>query len=82
MKNGSQYNGDHGHPAVNMPVTGYVPQIQSFVNPEMTWWPVFPAAAGAAHCSTSASTSGDYHTHSTGHLSSLGVTGSVALKIL
>ncbi|KAK0570771.1 hypothetical protein LWI29_006268 [Acer saccharum] len=88
MKNGSQHNGGHDNPAVNMPVAGYVPQLQSFVNPEMTWecdissWPVFPAAAGAAHCSPNASTSGDYHAHSTGQSSSLGVTRSVALKIL
>ncbi|TXG61361.1 hypothetical protein EZV62_012724 [Acer yangbiense] len=38
MKNGSQHNGGHGNPAVNMPVAGYVPQLQSFVNPEMTWY--------------------------------------------
>ncbi|KAI9191902.1 hypothetical protein LWI28_015211 [Acer negundo] len=80
MQNGSQHNGGHGNPAVNMPVAGYVPQLQSFVNPEMTWeydisrWPVFPAAAGAAHCSPNASTSGDYRAHSTGQSSSLGVT--------
>ncbi|KAK3210766.1 hypothetical protein Dsin_015472 [Dipteronia sinensis] len=83
MKNGSQHNDGHGDPAVNMPVPGYIPQLQSFVNPEMTWecdisrWPAFPAAAGAAgaaHCSPSASHGGDYHAHSTGQSSSLGVT--------
>ncbi|KAL5768891.1 hypothetical protein ACOSQ2_015674 [Xanthoceras sorbifolium] len=77
MKNGSQHSGGHGDPAVNMPVAGYIPQLQSFVNPDITWecdlsrWPVF-----FAYCSPSATIGGDYHAHSTGKSSSLGVTRS------
>ncbi|KAH9762096.1 Btz domain-containing protein [Citrus sinensis] len=78
MQLGSQQNGDHDEPAIKVAVTRYLSQSQNaFGNPEITWFPVFPAATGtvgSADSSLHAAAKGGYTAHSTGELSSYRVT--------
>ncbi|KAL9440560.1 hypothetical protein AB3S75_019265 [Citrus x aurantiifolia] len=78
MRLGSQQNGDHDEPAVKVAVTTYLSQSQNaFGNPEITWFPVFPAATGtvgSADSSLHAAAKGGYTAHSTGELSSYRIT--------
>ncbi|KAH9800500.1 Btz domain-containing protein [Citrus sinensis] len=83
MQLGSQQNGDHDEPAIKVAVTRYLSQSQNaFGNPEITWFPVFPAATGtvgSADSSLHAAAKGGYTAHSTGELSSYRVTSLVTV---
>ncbi|KAJ4708396.1 CASC3/Barentsz eIF4AIII binding, putative isoform 3 [Melia azedarach] len=72
MRQGRQDNADCGDPAVNMAISRYIARSQNgFGNPEITWLPGFPEAAGtvgSAYHSPYVIADGGYIAHSTGEL--------------